>query len=325
MCDLIAIDRSNLQSVHFVMAALPRVGLGTWQATDPAALENAIIYAVEEVGYRYIDTAHVYENEEIVGAAIGKILAKGKLKRSDLFVTTKLWLVNRRPELVEPAIRASLARLKLDYVDLYLIHWPASYVPQPDGYLFPKGPDGKALLEHIDILDTWAAMEQLVEKGLTKHIGVSNFSIEMLERLEISPKVKIQPFANQVEQSIYNQQLAMIQYLSSRGIALTSWSSFANGKVGPFGVPLLQDPVLLEIAGQVKKTPGQVALKYLLQLSPVVNLIPKSVTPERIKENFSLDFTLSPEQVAKIKARNVGFRINNGIDEFGYDILSLGL
>jgi diketogulonate reductase-like aldo/keto reductase len=307
------------------MASISPIGLGTLGATDPASLETALIYAIEEVGYLYIDTAHVYGNETLLGDTLAKIFAKGTIKRSDLFITTKLWLINRRPENVEPAIRASLARLKLDYVDLFLIHWPTSWVPQPDGSLFAKGPDGKPLIEHIDILDTWAAMETLVEKGLTRHIGVSNFSIEMLERMEFSPTVKIQPFANQVEHSVYNQQLAMIQYLSSRGIKLTSWSSYGSGKVGPFGLPLLQDPVLAEVAAEIGKTPGQVALRYLLQLNPIVNVIPKSVTPARIKENFSLDFTLSPEQVAKIKQLNVGFRVFNGLEGFGYDILSLGL
>jgi diketogulonate reductase-like aldo/keto reductase len=308
------------------MAAIRPVGLGTWQATNPAELETALTYAIEEVGYRYLDTAHVYGNEAIIGAALEKIFAKGVIKRSDLFITTKLWLTNRRPDRVEPAIRESLAKLKLEYVDLYLIHWPVSYPPQADGNLFPKGPDGKALLEHIDILDTWAAFESLVEKGLTKYIGLSNFSIEMLERLQINPRVKIQPYAVQVEQSIYNQQLALIQYLEPRGIKLTSWSSFANGKVGPFGVSLLQDPVLAKVAQEVGKTPGQVALRYLLQLSPVVNVIPKSVTPARIKENFEVtSFVLNEDQVARIRARNVGFRINNGIEEFGYDVLALGL
>jgi diketogulonate reductase-like aldo/keto reductase len=283
------------------MAEILPIGLGTWQSTDPAQLESALIYAIEEVGYRYIDTAHVYGNEAIIGATLQKIFAKGTIKRSDLFITTKLWLTNRRPERVEPAIRESLAKLQLDYVDLYLIHWPVSYPPQDDGDLFPKGPDGKALLEHIDILDTWAAFEDLVEKKLTRYIGLSNFSIEMLERLQISPKVKIQPYANQVETSIYNQQLALIQYLEPRGIKLTAWSSFANAKTGPFGVPLLQDPVLLAIAAEVGKTPGQVALQYLLQLSPIVNVIPKSVTPSRIKENFeAANFTLNADQIARL-------------------------
>jgi diketogulonate reductase-like aldo/keto reductase len=305
---------------------IPRVGLGTWQATDPAQLEAALTYAIEECGYRYIDTAHIYGNEAVIGATLQKIFAKGSVKRTDLWITTKLWLVDRRPERVEPAVRASLARLQLDHVDLYLIHWPVSYPPQPDGNLFPKGPDGKALIEHIDILDTWAAMEALVEKGLTRHIGCSNWSIEMLERMELSPRVKIQPYTNQVECSLYNQQWAMIKYLEGRGIKLTSWSSFANGREGPFGVTLLNDPVLNAVAAQVGRTPGQVALKYLLQLSPLVNVIPKSVNPARIRENWELEgWELTQDQVAKLKALNVGWRINTGLDEFGFDALSLGL
>jgi alcohol dehydrogenase (NADP+) len=142
-----------------------------------------VIYAIEEIGSRYIDTAHVYGNEAIIGAAFEKIFAKGVIKCSDLWTTIKLWLVNRRPERVEPALRESLAKLKLNYIDLYFVRWPASYPPQANGDPFPKGPDRKALPEHIDILDTWAALKNVVEKGLTKHIGVYNFSIEMLERL----------------------------------------------------------------------------------------------------------------------------------------------
>jgi diketogulonate reductase-like aldo/keto reductase len=201
-------------------SGIPLIGLGTWQATDPAALEQAIIYAVEEAGYRYIDTAHSYGNEAIIGEALAKIFAKGKIKRSDLFITTKLALVNHRPENVEPGIRSSLARLKLDYLDLLLIHQPIALVPQSDGSIWPRDADGKLLLDHVDILDTWSAMEPLVEKGLTKHIGVSNFSIEMLERMEFSPRVKIQPFAVQIEHSIYN----VTKDLSHRLVTVRKWS-----------------------------------------------------------------------------------------------------
>jgi diketogulonate reductase-like aldo/keto reductase len=168
----------------------------------------------------------------VIGAALQKVFAKGAIKRSDIWITTKLWVMCRRPELVEPAIQESLAKLQTDYIDLYLIHSPAAIPPQPDGNMFPRGPDGALLTEQIDILDTWAAMEPLVEKSLTWYIGVSNFSIEMLERMELSPRVKIQPFANQVEQSLYCQQWAMIQYLEPRGIKFTAWSQFCCAKPG---------------------------------------------------------------------------------------------
>jgi diketogulonate reductase-like aldo/keto reductase len=305
--------------------SIPPIGLGTWQATDPAALEAALTYAIEEAGYRYIDTAQAYENESVIGETLAKIFAKGTIKRSDLFITTKLWATERRPEYVEPACRASLSRLKLDYLDLYLIHVPIAFPHQESGVLFPRDGNGSPILEVVDILDTWTAMETLVDKGLTKHIGVSNFSIEMLERMEFSPRVKIQPYANQVEHSIYNQQVAMVEYLTRRKIYLTSWSSFGSGQTGPFGVPLLQDPVLLEVAAEVKRAPGQVALRYLLQLSPYVNAIPKSVTPARIKENFELDFVLSEEQRARLKARNQAWRIHNGRQFFGCDFYAIGV
>jgi diketogulonate reductase-like aldo/keto reductase len=248
--------------------------------------EAAFIYAVEERGYRYIDTAHVYQNEEVIGRALAKIFAKGVIKRSDLWITTKLWNFNRRPGLVEPALRDSLGRLGLEYVDLYLIHWPVSVPPQPGGEWFPRAPDGTPVIEHVDILDTWGAMESLVGLGLTRHIGVSNFSIEMLERMQLSSRVTIQPYTNQVETSVYNQQWAMIRYLETHQGRLTCWSPLCNAQKGPFGVPLLEDPV---VGAEVGRTPGQVALRYLLQLSPIINVIPKSVTPTRIAENFDVD------------------------------------
>jgi diketogulonate reductase-like aldo/keto reductase len=306
---------------------LPRIGLGTWQSTDPVQLENAIIYAVEECGYRYIDTAQSYENENVVGAALQKIFAKGVIKRSDLWITTKLWVSNRRKQYVEPTLRASLAALQLDYVDLYLIHWPFALIHQDDGALFPVDASGKPAIENVDILETWGAFEELVEKKLTRFIGVSNFSIEMLERLYVSPQVKIQPFTNQVECSVYNQQWAMIQYLESRKLHLTAYSPLGStGGTGPNGISLIQEPIILEVAKELGKTPAQVAIRYLLQSSPVVDVIPKSVTPKYIKQNKEVfDFQLTPEQVAKIRKLNVGWRHGPGIDICGYDCLAIGL
>lgn len=180
------------------------------------------------------------------------------MKRTDLFITTKLASTNHRPELVEPALLNSLKKLQLDYIDLYLIHMPLSLVPQPDGNLNPRTPDGKALVEHIDIIDTWLAMEKLQQKKLATRIGVSNFSIEMLERMKLSPRVTVQPYINQIEQHLYNQRWAQIDYLEKNGIRLTSWSSFASGANGPNGVSLLNDPVVLEVAKEVGKPPSQI-------------------------------------------------------------------
>jgi diketogulonate reductase-like aldo/keto reductase len=198
------------------MLDIPAIGLGTLWASDPVKLEAAIIYAIEEAGYRYIDTARAYQNEDVIGTALQKIFEKGKIKREDLFITTKLACIDRRPERVEPAIRESLGKLQLSYIDLYLIHHPIACVPQGDGNVFPRTPDGNLITEHVDILDTWEAMEKLVSLGLTKRIGVSNFSIEMLERMEFSDRVRIQPYANQVEHSLYLQQDALISYVEKK-------------------------------------------------------------------------------------------------------------
>jgi diketogulonate reductase-like aldo/keto reductase len=304
---------------------IPRIGLGTFQANDPASLEQALTYAIEEVGYRYIDTAEAYENEEIIGNTLQKIFSKGKIKREDIFVTSKLWSTHRRPEKVEQACRDSLKRLKFDYLDLYLIHNPIAIIPQEDGSFFPQNETGGLKLEHVDILDTWNEMEKLVDLKLTKRIGVSSFSIEMLERMEFSPRVRIQPYTNQVEHHIYLQQHALIQYLERRGISLTSYSSLGQGIKGPFGVYVHEDEVVVEIAKEIGKTPAQVALKFVLQLSPIVNIIPKSVTPSRIKENFVLDFELNEKQLSRLKARNQCWRKFDAIKFFGYDIFSIGV
>jgi aldehyde reductase len=168
-------------------------------------------------------------------------------------------------------------------------------------------------------------MEKLVELGLTRKIGVSNFSIEMLERMEFSERVKIQPYVNQVEHSIYLQQLALIQYLERRKIHLTSYSSLGQHTIGPFGVYYYEDEVAVEIAKEIGKTPAQVILKFCLQLSPIVNIIPKSVTPSRIKENFELNFQLNEEQINKLKKRNRSWRFIDPLKYFGYDLFSIGI
>jgi aldehyde reductase len=304
------------------MASFPTLGLGTFQAKDPELLESAVIYAVEVTGVRHIDTAWSYENESIIGSALSKIFSKGTIKREDLFLTTKLSNYRHQPEAVEPACRIQLQRLGVDYLDLYLMHWPVAFAPIPGVESHGvKLPDVKIL--HIDILETWAAMERLVDLGLVRNLGVSNFSIEMLERLRFN--AKIQPITNQVEMNLYQQQAALINYMEWRGgLVLTAYSPLGQNKIGPFGVALLEDPVLKEVAEEVGKTSAQVALKFLTKVSGVVKIIPKSVTPARISENAGLDFELTQEQVAKLKARDRNVRSSDPFVNWGVDVFSLG-
>lgn len=140
---------------------IPLIGLGTFAIKDPQNAINSIRYAIEDVGYRHLDTACVYGNEEVIGEALSQIFQAGKVKRSELFITTKLWSTYRRPERVQQALNESLSKLKLDYVDLYLIHSPAAFVYSPDT-LFPKDENQKYIWDHVDILDTYKAMETLV-------------------------------------------------------------------------------------------------------------------------------------------------------------------
>jgi aldehyde reductase len=312
----------SANSVHS-MATFPTLGLGTLQAKDPEQLEAAVIYALEVVGIRHIDTAWSYENEAFIGSALSKVFAKGAIKREELFLTTKLSNYRHQPEAVEPACRLQLERLGVAYLDLFLMHWPLAFAPIPGVESHGvKVPDVKIL--PIDILDTWAAMERLVDLGLVRYIGVSNFSIEMLERLRFNSR--IQPITNQVELNLYQQQAALINYMEWRGnLVLTAYSPLGQNKIGPFGVPMLEDPVLKEIAQEIGKTTAQVALKFLTKLSPIVKIIPKSVNPVRISENNALDFDLTVEQVEKLKGRDRNNRFFDPFKTWGVDVFSLGV
>lgn len=308
---------------------IPLVGLGSYSPGNAENFVNVLVYAIEEVGYRYIDTAHIYGSEELVGKALARVFAKGVIKREDVWITTKLWITNTKPDKVEPALRDSLKRLGLSYVDLFIVHWPCSLVHQSDGNLTPEGPDGAAPVDtSVDILDTWEALEKLVGLNLTRFVGVSNYSIEMLERMEFSPRVKIQPYVNQVELSLFFQQNALIQYCERRGIFVTAYSPL--GQFSPnktWGTNILNDPVVASVAKEIGKTPVQVALKFLLQLSPVVNVIPKADKNEYAFENFQLDFTLTPAHISVLKKRNTTDRVTGDyvLSTFGYDLFAVGV
>lgn len=272
---------------------IPVFGLGTWKS-KPGEVEEAVKYAIE-IGYRHIDCAYVYGNEKEVGAALKKKIGDGTVKREDLFITSKLWNTFHRPDLVEKNIRTSLQNLGLDYLDLYLIHWPFAY--KEEGETFPFGPDGKIQFSDVDYVDTWKVMEGLVKKGLTRSIGISNFNKKQIER--VLAVATIPPAVNQVECHPYLNQSKLIEFCKSKGIAVTGYSPLGSPdrpNAKPGDPQVLEDPKLKELAAKYKKTPAQIILRWPLDRGIIT--IPKSVTKSRIQQNFDIfDFSLTKEDV----------------------------
>lgn len=245
---------------------MPRLGFGVWQVGDDEA-EVAVATALE-AGYRSIDTAQAYGNESGVGRAIGK----SGLPREELFVTTKLWNGEHDYDRALSAFDASLDRLGLDYLDLYLIHWP---LPKSGGRF----------------VAAWRAMEKILKDGKTKAIGVSNFRPEDIDRLR--DETDTVPVLNQIELHPYLTQQSLRAFHADRGIATEAWSPLGQGK------GLLDDPLLRGLAEEYGRSPAQIILRWHLQSGNVV--IPKSVTPSRIRENIDVfGFELSDEHVGQI-------------------------
>jgi diketogulonate reductase-like aldo/keto reductase len=253
--------------------AIPQLGFGVLQV-PPEATQAAVEEALA-VGYRHIDTAAAYRNEAGVGAAI----AASDIPREELFVTTKLWNSEQGHDSTQRACAASLEALGLEYVDLYLIHWP---LPAADLYM-----------------DTWRAFEALKIEGRSRSIGVSNFRVEELERLR--READQQPTINQIELHPFLQQAELRGWQVEHAIATEAWSPIAQGAA-------LGDGTIATIAAHHERTPAQVVLRWHVQLGNVV--IPKSVTPERIRENFELfDFELSEDDMVAIARLDRGERI----------------
>ncbi|OHS95559.1 oxidoreductase, aldo/keto reductase family protein [Tritrichomonas foetus] len=300
------------------MESIPRIGLGTWKSPNNDVVTESVRYAIEEAGYRHIDCAHCYENESYVGKGLHDVLSRGVVKREELWVTSKLWNTMHAPEHVEEACRNTLKELQLDYLDLYIIHWPTPFKYGTE--LFPKDENGKIILEDVPIIDTWKAMEKLVDLGLVKNIGVSNFTIELLEKL-LHSDIRIKPFVDQVECHLYIQQQALFDYCEKRGIIVEGYSSLGSGDFAPPEAPcLLKDPVLNEVAKEVGKTPAAVELQFLYQLKSDLIILVKSVTPERIKANIAREFQLSDEQMDKLRLRDRSYRYCEVRKMWGHDV-----
>jgi diketogulonate reductase-like aldo/keto reductase len=294
-------------------ASIPALGFGTWQDAD--AQEGAVTEALK-AGYRHIDTARVYGTEKAVGAAI----RKSGIPRKELFITTKLWNNKHHPDDVASALQDSLDDLGLDYVDLYLMHWPVAWKRGTE--LFPKDASGQPAVERTDYLDTYNAMESLISTGKAKAIGVSNFSRAEIERLISNASVP--PAVHQLEGHPWLQQRSFADWHKKNGIHVTHYSPFGNqneiysrgGKIGR----LIEDPVLEEIGKKYKKSAAQVALAW--GVSEGHSLLPKSKTPERIKVNLEGDFKLSDEDVKKIRGIDRKLRFNDSSADFGYQFFT---
>jgi 2,5-diketo-D-gluconate reductase A len=259
---------------------IPQLGFGVFQV-PPEDTQGAVEMALD-AGYRHIDTAAAYRNEAGVGAA----LAASGLPREDVFVTTKLWNAEQGHDATLVAFEQSLERLGLDHVDLYLIHWP---VPSEDRYV-----------------DTWRAFERIYEEEAARTIGVSNFRIEDLERLEVETGTR--PTVNQIELHPSLQQAELRAWHADHNIATEAWSPLAQGD-------LLDDETIVRVADRHERTPAQTILRWHLQLGNIV--IPKSVTPERIRENIELfDFELSDEDMAEFARLDRGERIGPDPETF---------
>ncbi len=286
----------NLRYTKFALAngsgAIPALGFGTL-IPDPIATRNATKAALE-AGFRAIDTAERYRTEKEVGEAMKEVFDDGKIQREEVFVATKLWNTNHRPERVKPAFEASLKKLQLDYLDLYLIHTPFAF--QPGDVQDPRDANGNVIYDRgVKLSDTWRAMEELVNEGKCKAIGLSDIGLEKLK--EIFEAASIKPAVVHVESHPYLPEWDLLDYCRTNGIVLQAFAALGHSSEPN----LLADPVITAIADRVARTPAQVVLAWAIQRGTA--LLTTTKTPSRLAENF--DISTLPEDAMR--------EINEGI------------
>ncbi len=288
---------------------MPLLGLGTWKAA-PGEVGAAVREAIR-LGYRHIDCASVYANEPEVGAAIAEAIAAGEVRREELWITSKLWCNAHGRENVEPALRRTLADLQLEWLDLYLVHWP---VPIKPGVAFPASAADLLPPESVPLADTWTGMEAVQELDLTRHIGVSNFSSHKLNDLLAHCRRK--PEVNQVERHPLLQQPQLLADCAAAGVHVTAYSPLGSGDrpaalKGSDEPVLLENPVIGAIAAEHGCSPAQVLITW--QLQGGLSTIPKSVSPERLRQNqAAADLQLTPADLERIAGLDQHRRLVDG-------------
>jgi diketogulonate reductase-like aldo/keto reductase len=279
-------------------SAMPALGFGTL-IPDPVATKNATKAALE-AGFRLLDTAERYRTESEVGEAMQEVFKEGKIKRDDVFVVTKLWNTNHRPERVKPAFEASLKKLQLHFLDLYLIHTPFAF--QPGNDQDPRDANGNVIYDKgVTLLDTWKALEDLVRAGKCKAIGLSDVSLEQVQPIVEAARIK--PAVVHVESHPYLPEWELLNYCKKNGIVLQAFAALGHSSEPK----LLEDPVVTAIARRVNKTPAQVLLAWAIQRGTA--LLTTSKTPSRIQENFEVS-ALPDDAVQEISGIKSRVRFN---------------
>src|SRR4051812_5773170 len=297
--------RDTKLALHHGSGAIPALGFGTL-IPDPVATKNATKAALE-VGFRAIDTAERYRTEKEVGEAMKEVFGAGKIQREEVFVATKLWNTNHRPERVKPAFEASLKRLQLDYLDLYLIHTPFAF--QPGDVQDPRDANGNVIYDRgVNLLETWAALEGLMQEGKCKAIGLSDVGVEKVK--EIFEAATIKPAVVHVESHPYLPEWELLEYCRKNGIVLQAFAALGHNSEPN----LLADPVITAIANRVGKTPAQVVLAWGIQRGTA--LLTTSKTPSRIAENF--DVSALPDDAMREINEGIKLRMRfNAVVETG--------
>jgi alcohol dehydrogenase (NADP+) len=287
---------------------MPIFGLGTWKSAPNEAFE-AVLEAVK-AGYRHIDCAHIYKNEKEVGEALSKVFKEGWVKREELWITSKLWNDSHEEQEVLPALKRTLQNLQLDYLDLYLIHWP---IALKKGVDFPKGKEDFSSPSEAPLSNTWGAMEQVADMGLTRHIGLSNFNSKKIN--EILSYAKIRPEVNQVELHPFLPQNELLTFCRANDIFVTGYAPLGSSyrvinKEVDFPI-LLENEIIQKIASKHDATPAQVAISWGISRGTAV--IPKSVKKHRILENLAATrLQLDAEDMEKINSLEGPFRFTTG-------------